>query len=184
MIDNYPQIKTITIWAFSTENFNREDGEKEVIFHTLEEWLNKLAEDQKVMENKVKVRVVGQKLEWMPDGVKEAAETVMEATKKHGNRVFNVAVGYGGRAEILEAVKKLKRESRMGKKEFQEFLSIKQPVDLIIRTGGEKRLSGYLPWQSAYAELMFLDTYWPDFSPGELDKAMEEFYQRERRFGR
>lgn len=190
ILKNYPEIKEITIWAFSTENFNRSRLEKNLIFREIKKGLDDLKKDRQVHESRIKVNVVGQFFDEFPKNLREAARQTMYLTRDYGNRVLNIGLGYGGRFEITRAainfarwVKDRPLVKKVKEKTFEDFLSVRTPLDIVIRTGGEKRLSGFMLYQMAYAELFFTDTLWPDFSTKEFDKIMEEFRQRKRNFG-
>lgn len=191
IIENYPEIKELTIWAFSTENFKRSKYEKKMLFKQLKEKLKKLQNDKKVHENKVKINVTGPKFHETPKSLRETAKQTMEATKHYGNIVMNIAVGYGGKFEIFNAALKFAKWLKnkpiiktITQKTFEKFLDIPSPVDIVIRTGGEFRLSGFMLYQMAYSELFFSEKYWPDFTTKDFDKIMEEFYKRQRRYGK
>jgi tritrans,polycis-undecaprenyl-diphosphate synthase [geranylgeranyl-diphosphate specific] len=190
IIDNYPEIKEVTVWAFSTENFKRSEREKAMIFRSIQERLKELQKSKRVHDNRIKVNVVGTNLNKTPKSLRDTAKQTMEVTKDYGNRIFNIAVGYGGRFEIIRAAIKfakwLKNKpiiKQITDEMFENFLLIKSPVDIVIRTGGEHRLSGFMLYQMAYSELFFSDLYWPDFTTKEFDKIMKEYYKRQRRFG-
>ena len=108
-----------------------------------------------------------------------------EKTKQNKNYIINFAIAYGGRQEIISAVKKLIEEKKeINEKNFQKSLWLQDEPDLIIRTGGEKRTSNFLPWQSIYSEWIFIEKFWPEFTKQDLEKAIEEFKNRKRRFGK
>ena len=187
-------VKSITLYAFSTENFRRPRKEVEELMRIFEEKLKKLLTDKRIYENKVKVKVIGKK-SLLPKSLVKLIEEVEEATKSHDEHFLNIAIAYGGRAEIVDAARKIaekveRREldpKQIDEKLFEKFLYTshlpKQDPDLIIRTSGEERLSGFLLWQSAYSELCFLDVYWPDFRKIDLLRAIRTFQKRKRRFG-
>ncbi len=161
-----------------------------MIFRSIQERLKKLQESERVHNNRIKINVVGTSLNKTPRGLRETAKQTMEITKDYGNRIFNIAVGYGGRFEIIRAAIKfakwLKNKpiiKQITNEMFENFLLIKNPVDIVIRTGKEYRLSGFMLYQLAYSELFFVDLYWPDFTTKEFDKIMKEYYRRQRRFG-
>ncbi len=180
------KIPYVTFWAFSTENWKRDEEEIKAIFDIFRMGLNTLA--IRLLQSGAKFRLLGD-INKFPKDI--AQKTLDLITKSKGNSVITTtfALNYGGRDEILRAVKKIARAKlkpeEITEEVFGSYLDtagIPDP-DLIIRTGGEKRLSGYLPWQSVYAELYFTDTLFPDFSPEQLDKAISEFGNRDRRFG-
>ncbi|MDR3296554.1 MAG: isoprenyl transferase [Clostridiales Family XIII bacterium] len=184
-------IKHLTVYAFSTENWKRSAEEVSGIFKLLILYVDKeLAE---LHANHVKVRILGA-YEQLPADVVRSLEKSVRATAENTGLQFNIALNYGSRAEIVRAVQSLAEDARSGRigadaaieeAEIAERLytsGIPDP-DLVIRTSGEKRLSNFLLWQSAYSEFVFSEVLWPDFSPAEFDKAIEEFQGRDRRFG-
>ena len=187
-------VKSITLYAFSTENFKRSPKEVNEIMQIAEEKLRIILEDEKIHKNKVRVKAIG-RLDLLPKKLQKLIGRVEESTKKYDERFLNVALAYGGRAEIVDATKKIARKVESGdlsvkeidEKLFEEYLYTahlpKQDPDLIIRTSGEERLSGFLSWQSAYSELCFLDINWPEFRQIELLRAVRTYQRRKRRFG-
>jgi short-chain Z-isoprenyl diphosphate synthase len=190
------QIEITTIYALSTENLQRPPEELEGLLQLIERKLLELAENPAVHARGVRVRVVGHK-EMLPDAVRDAIALIEERTDAHQRFTLNIAVGYGGRQEIVDAMRSwLRRGSAEGRtvEELAEELDddaiarhlythdIPDP-DLIIRTSGEVRLSGFLLWQSAYSELYFCDTFWPAFRKVDLLRAIRSYQQRQRRMG-
>jgi len=190
-------IRTITLYAFSTENFKRSKREVEELMKLFKEELKRLKESDVIRKHKVRVKVIG-RLELLPPDVRELAREVEEATKGYSEHYLNIAIAYGGRAEIVDAVRKVARDVKAGLIEpeeideelFESYLytshlpeAVKDP-DLIIRTSGEERLSGFLLWQSAYSELCFIDVLWPEFRRIDLLRAIRTYQGRQRRFGR
>ncbi len=178
-------ISYLTFWAFSTENWNRE---KEEVSYLLGLFRTLLKEDVDSLHKKgVKIQVIGE-LERFPHEIVEQSKSAIEQTKNNTAITVNFGLSYGGRAEILHAVNQLIQEEKKEVTEelFSSYLYTKgQPdPDFIIRTGGEQRLSGLLPWQSVYSELYFTKTYWPDFDSKAFDMALNEFANRNRRFGK
>ena len=184
-------IKNLTFYTFSLENFSRPRGEVVYLMKAIKRELLSLAGDRKVHKDKVKVTVIGNLL-MLPEDVRKAAAKVMEATKNYGNYHLNLAIAYGGREEIAEASRRIARlavEKKIRVDEIDEKLlsdnlySRLPDVDLLIRTS-EQRISGFLPWQSTYAEIVFLpERLFPDLSKKDFIKAIESFSSRERRFG-
>lgn len=180
-------IKFLTFWAFSTENWKRDKSELKVLFEIFRKGLRE--ETKKLQEKGVRLRILGDITKFPKDIAKTAVERARESA---GNKKITVAfaLNYGGRPEILRAVKKIINEKVPSGKLTEEFFSTHLDTagmpdpDLIIRTGGELRLSGLMPWQAIYAELYFTPTLWPDFGPEEFDKAILEFQKRQRRFGK
>jgi undecaprenyl diphosphate synthase len=191
IIDNHPEIKETTVWAFSTENFKRGEQEKRMIFSQIRYKLKKLQNDEKVHKNRIRINVTGPRLNETPKSLRETAHQTMELTKHYGNMVLNIAIGYGGRFEIFNAALKFAKWLKdkpviktISEQTFEKFLDIPSPVDIVIRTGGELRLSGFMLYQMAYSELFFSEKYWPDFTTEDFDSIMKEFYKRQRRYGR
>lgn len=179
-------IKIVTVYAFSTENWKRSKVEVDFLMNLSVDFINKnLSELQK---NGVKFNHLGS-LNKLPKKVQQKINEAIEETKHNDKLIFNIALNYGGRDELVRAVKNIVDQSYKLEDINEELINAHldtagQPdPDLIIRTSGEQRLSGFLPWQSAYSELYFTDVYWPDFDDKELDKAIEEYNNRQRRFG-
>jgi len=180
-------IKIVTIYAFSTENWYRPSDEVRGLIGILERVLENEVEN--LHQEGVKLRHVGE-LEGLPDRLRKAVLDAIELTKNNDRLILNVAFNYGGRAEILRAVKRLLEDNpdpnEIDEELFGGYLytaGLPDP-DLIIRTGGEMRLSNFLIWQSAYTEYYSTPTFWPDFDKEELAKALRAYARRERRFGR
>ena len=187
-------VKFITLYAFSTENFSRRPKEIEEIMKLIEEKMRSILKNEKIYANKIKVKAIG-RIDLLPESIQEVIQQVEESTKMYDERLLNVALAYGGRAEIVDATKKIADEVKNGELEtedineqvFENYLYTahmpKQDADLIIRTSGEERLSGFLSWQSAYSELCFVDVNWPDFRHIDLLRAVRTYQRRKRRFG-
>jgi len=187
-------VKSITLYAFSTENFRRSPKEVEEIMQIAEEKLREVLEDESIHKNKVRVKAIG-RLDLLPKKLQEMIRRVEKSTKDYDERFLNVALAYGGRAEIVDATKKIAQKMKSGElapeeineQLFEKYLYTahmpKQDPDIIIRTSGEERLSGFLSWQSAYSELCFLDINWPDFRRIDLLRAVRTYQRRKRRFG-
>lgn len=180
-------IETLTIYALSTENW-RKRAKKEVegIFNLLVELVKEKKEEYE--RKGIKLAILGN-FQAFPRRVVRAIEEMMKIVKTHERLKINVALNYGGRDEILRAVKKIAYQKippqKINEKMFGELLYTNGEADpdLIIRTGGEKRISNFLIWQLSYSELYFTDTLWPDFTPAKLDKAIIDYQKRIRRFG-
>lgn len=185
-------IPFLTVWAFSTENWRRSSDEVEGLLSLFREALQKKVA---VLEKKgIKVQVLGD-LSRFPQDIQDGVRETLQKTKHNTRLTLTVALNYGGRDELRRAVQKVAAQVLQKNISPQEIteemissaldtgeLSLPDP-DLIIRTGGEKRLSGFLPWQTVYTELYFTDTLMPDFTPAEFDIALEEYQKRQRRFG-
>ena len=188
-------VKTLTLYAFSTENFNRPREEVEALFKIMEERILKLIEDPRIYRHRVRVKLLGRR-ELLPEGLRKLIEDVERKTEGFDQHFLNIALAYGGRAEIVDAVKQIAEAVRRGEVDpgevdeglierhlYTAHLPNPHP-DLIVRTSGEERLSGFLLWQSAYSELCFLDVYWPEFRRIDLLRAIRVYQSRQRRFGR
>ncbi len=187
-------VKFVTLYMFSTENFNRPAAEVEEIMKIAEVKFRKLLTDERIHRNKVHVKVIG-RVNLLPENMQQLIADVEEATANYDHQFLNFAFAYGGRAEIVDAAKKIAEKVKNGELKvedvdeptFEKYLYTshmpKQDPDMIIRTSGEERLSGFLLWQSAYSELLFLDVFWPDFRFIDLLRAIRTFQNRKRRFG-
>lgn len=183
-------IKYLTFWAFSTENWKRDKVELTGLFKIFKTILQRKIE--RLMKKGVRIRYLGE-VDRFPDGIGDVIKNAVQATRKNDRITVTFALNYGGRDELLRAMRKMFRTIKASKLKmgdiseatFSLFLDTKgiPDPDLIVRTGGELRLSGYLPWQSTYSELYFTKTYFPDFTPAEFDKALYDFARRDRRFG-
>ncbi len=188
-------IKTLTLFVFSTENFERPEREVEEIMRLCEEKLRRVIEDERIHKEMVRVKALG-RLDLLPKTVQDLIQNVEADTACYDKHWLNIAIAYGGRKEIVDAVRKVGQRILRGELKPEEVneevlemnlytahLPNPEP-DLIIRTSGEERLSGFLIWQSAYSELCFLDVYWPSFRRIDLLRAIRTYQQRLRRFGR
>lgn len=190
-------IPVVTVWSFSLDNFERAAEEVNDLLDLFEDRTRELARHSDVHDNKVRVRYIG-KTELLPPGLQEAIAGVEEATSKYDRFQLNIAMAYGGRQEIIEAFRGfLEDRARNGAalpdviREFDAdclerhlYTSGQPEPDLILRTSGEVRMSGFLLWQSAYSEFYFSDTYWPAFRRIDLYRALRAYSQRQRRLGR
>jgi len=176
-------ISTLTFWAFSTENWQRQKREVKFLLSFIRKVLDKKI-DSYHLKN-VRVRFIGD-LSKFPADMQVKIKEWSKKTEKNTRITVNMALNYGGRDEIMRAIDKLRGNGTMTKDKFEQYLDTAgQPdPDLLIRTGGEMRLSGFMLWQMEYAELYFTETFWPDFTPAEFKKAIEEYQNRMRRFGR
>ncbi len=177
-------IEVVSLYAFSTENWSRPKEEVEKIFSLLKKFIDKYTNT--LIKNKARLLVSGD-VNALPADLKNSIEKVEELTGKFSDHVLNIAINYGARAEIVRAVQKLLKENvtTVTEQSFSEYLYTAglPDVDMIVRTSGEKRISNFLLYQSAYAELYFTDVLWPDFNVAELEKALEWFNGRKRRYG-
>jgi len=185
-------IEIITVYAFSTENFNRPKHEVEGLMNLFVKNFKRLVDHEKIHRNEVKVKVVG-KTELIPESVREAIKEAEDATAHYDKRLFNIAIGYDGRLEIIDSFKKIIEQVQAGEitiDDVDEELVSKnlytgglEDPNLIIRTSGEERLSGFLLWQSSYSELYFCETLWPELRKVDFIRAIRSYQERERRFG-
>ena len=185
-------IEIITVYAFSTENFNRPQHEVEGLMNLFVKNFKRLVDHEKIHRNEVKVKVVG-RTELIPESVREAIKEAEDATAKYDKRLFNIAIGYDGRLEIIDSFKKIIKEVQAGNitiDDVDEELVSKNlytgglaDPNLIIRTSGEERLSGFLLWQSSYSELYFCETLWPELRKVDFIRAIRSYQARDRRFG-
>ncbi len=181
-------VRMLTLYAFSTENFNRSEAEKRNIFSLLERELMRILKDKRTYEREMRVKIVGRK-DMLPRNLLKTVEEVEKITSKHRRHFLNIAVAYGGRQEIMDAVRAILRKVEEGrispdeidKKMVEEHLygdGKYSKVDLIIRTGGEQRLSNFLPWQAANSIAYFCDVYWPEFRKIDLLRAIRSWQFR------
>lgn len=184
-------VKFLTLYAFSSENWNRPKLEVTALMELLVSSIKK--ELKSLNQNDIKLQAIGDLSALPKKGQKELASAI-ESTKNNKKMTLVLALSYGSRSEILNAAKKFASDVKngeinideLGEKEFEQYLatfSIPDP-DLLIRTSGEHRISNFLLWQIAYSELLFVDKFWPDFRKEDLIKAIKEFQKRERRFGK
>jgi len=176
-------VRYLSLWGFSTENWNSGKKEVDIIMRLILKGLNEF--DENADENRVRFVHVGRK-DRLLDKLVERIESLEEKTKGFEGLTCVLCLDYGGRDEIVRAVNKvLEKGERVDEESFAELLDTKgiPDPDLIIRAGGEKRFSGFMPYQSIYSELYFTDVYFPDFEAVELRKAVGDFGKRERRFG-
>jgi len=188
-------IKIVTLYALSAENLDRNDEELEHIYELIRMRLEKLYNDPRIHRCKMRVKGIG-RIELLPDSIKEVLKRLDDVTKNYDNHFLNIALAYGGQYELVDAVKKIGEKIKVGslkiedidKKEIESNLYTshlpQSSPDLILRTSGEKRLSGFLMWQSAYSELIFMDIFWPEFRKIDLMRAIRTFQERKRRLGK
>ena len=176
-------IEAVTVYAFSTENWSRPEAEVNAIMKLMGQYLRYA--EKTLADNDIRIIFIGSKDRLSP-ALRKKAEAVEEKSK-HKTHILNIAFNYGGRDELVYAFRQLAAE---GKTDITEddisahlYTAASPALDLVVRTGGDIRISNFLIWQSAYAEYYFTKTLWPDFSEEELDKALSEFGARERRFG-
>jgi undecaprenyl diphosphate synthase len=182
-------VKFLTLYTFSTENWNRPAEEIEALMGLL----LKNLEDEIFMKNDVSFQVIGD-LKRLPEAIQKKIQEMIERTSKNSSMCLVLALSYSSKSEIQNAVRQIAEEVKEGKLDANDineevigkhlYTSFMPDPELLIRTGGEIRLSNYLLWQAAYSELYFCDTYWPDFSEDDFYKAIYDYQNRERRFGK
>ncbi|MCF6150189.1 MAG: isoprenyl transferase [Candidatus Kuenenia sp.] len=183
-------IKQLTLYAFSQENWKRPKREINLLMKLLKDFL--IGERGEIRENNIRLTAIGRVWE-LPDFVQRELSISMEQSKMNTGMVLCLALNYGGRSEIIDATKKIAEELKEGKLKLEEiteesfkkylYMPDMSDPDLLIRTGGEMRVSNFLLWEISYAELWVTDTYWPDFRKSHLEDALAEYANRERRYG-
>lgn len=186
-------IKVLTVYAFSTENFRRDSKEVRDLMKLFKRNFKKAAEDERVHEKEIRIKAIGN-IEELPPDVRKSISYAEEKTKDYDNYFFNIAVGYGGRQEIVQAIQKIAEEVKNGELDVGDinenvfaqrlYTSDFPDPDLILRTSGEERISNFLLWQSAYSELYFTDVYWPGFRKIDFLRAVRSYQDRKRRKGK
>jgi len=177
---NHEEIERLTLYAFSTENWKRPRLEVEFLMKLLDNWLKK--ELPVYLENNVRFEPIGDLRAFSPK-LQKTIKMVEKETKHCDGLVQSLALNYGAQDEIVRAFNKLKDKENITKEMLENALDAKEDVDILIRTGGDRRISNFLLWQIAYAELFFIDILWPDFTTKDLEKIIHKFKKIERRFG-
>ena len=187
-------IEIVTLYALSAENLRRGDEELAYIYQLIQVRLEKLLADPRIHRCKMRVKAIG-RTEMLPDPIKNVLKKLDEETKDYDSHFLNIALAYGGQHELVDAVRKICQKviggdldvDKIDRDEIESNLytsHLPQPSpDMILRTSGEKRLSGFLIWQSAYSELVFMDIFWPEFRKIDLMRAIRTFQERKRRLG-
>jgi len=184
-------VNELTLYSFSQENFNRPKKEFDFLMNLFEKEFKNFKNDLRIEKYNVKVNFIG-RIEMFPEKVKKHMHELIEKTKNNKRFIINFAMAYGGRQEIIDAVRKIGEKINNGdlnvkdinEEIFGKELYMNDEPELIIRTGGEKRSSNFLMWQSPYSEWIYLDKCWPEFDKEDFIKCLEDFSNRERRFGR
>jgi tritrans,polycis-undecaprenyl-diphosphate synthase [geranylgeranyl-diphosphate specific] len=189
------KIKTVTLYVLSTENLDREAEELKELFELIEARLSKLLTDERIAKYRVNVRAIGQ-LDLLPQSMRALLAAIESKTAEFSDHYLNIAVAYGGRAEITDMVRLVAMDVKSGRLNPDEITEEtverrlytshlpNQEPDLIIRTSGEERMSGFLLWQGAYSELVFVDVFWPAFRFIDLLRAVRTYQKRRRRHGK
>ncbi len=183
-------IKHITVYAFSTENWKRTEEEVSTLMGLFQSYLDDYS--KRADSENIRVKIIGSKV-GLSEKMKNSIEKCMERTKNNTGTTFNIALNYGGRDEIISAVKNIAQKVKENKIEIEDinekmisdnlYTSEQPDPDLLIRTSGEIRLSNFLPWQLVYTEFLFIEKNWPDFDEKDLDEAIELYQKRNRKFG-
>lgn len=186
-------IDIVTVYAFSTENFKRSNQEVNDLMKLFVDSFLSISSNKKIHKNEVRVKAVG-RLDLFPEDVREAIKNAEKSTEKYDKRLINIAMGYDGRIEIVDAFKKIAYDVKEGKinpEDIDEkmindnlYTAGLEDPNLVIRTSGEERLSGFLLWQSSYSELYFTDSLWPELRKVDFLRAIRSYTQRQRRFGK
>ena len=185
------KVKELTLYTFSIENFNRPKQEFDFLMDLFEKEFKKIKHEDKIYDEKIKINFIG-RINMFPENIQKQMKDLMASTKSHNNFIVNFAMAYGGRAEIIDATKKIAQQIKEGKLNIDEIneevfsknIYMESEPDLIIRTS-ERRLSGFLLWQGSYAEIQFLpEVLWPEFSKEHFVKCLEDYSNRQRRFGK
>ena len=183
-------IKNITVYAFSTENWKRTTEEVTALMNLFQSYLDDYS--KRADSENIKVKIIGNR-EGLSDKMQKSIEKCMERTKDNTGIIFNIALNYGGRDEIVGAVRNIAEKIQNNEMKIEHiteqtisdnlYTKGQPDPDLLIRTSGEIRLSNFLPWQLVYSEFVFVEKNWPDFSEKDLDEAIEEYQKRNRKFG-
>jgi len=185
-------IKELTVYCLSLENFNRPKEEFNYLMNLFRnEYNNLLKEESKIHQNKIKINFIG-RINLLPKDIQETIKELTEKTKDYDNYTINFAMAYGGKQEVIDATIKIAEAiknndldlDKINEETFTNNLLLKSSPELIIRTGGEKRTSNFLIWQGAYSEWIFLEKMWPEFEKEDFISCLEEYDARERRFGK
>jgi tritrans,polycis-undecaprenyl-diphosphate synthase [geranylgeranyl-diphosphate specific] len=178
-------IKEVTLYCFSTENFKRDKKEVDYLFNLFRKKIKDFEKDRTVHNKKVRISFIG-RISMFPKDMQKSIRNIMEKTKCYKKYKLNLALAYGGKAEIVDAFKGIIKDKikNINEDVIKKHLYLPDDVDILIRPGGEKRISNFLLWQNSYAELFFIDKLWPEFTKQDLIKIVHEFGSRERRFGK
>jgi len=184
-------VKELTLYALSIQNLSRPKIEVDYLLHIIKKVFETFYNDKRIDEDQVKINVIG-RYNMLPSDIIEAINKLVKKTEKYNNYILNLAIAYGGREEITDSVKKIAQKVMLGELDpeditesiIQDNLYISSEPELIIRTGGDRRTSNFLIWQSYYSEWFFVDKMWPEFTKEDLISIFTEFEHRERRFGK
>ena len=175
----YPEISMISIYALSTENMNRSKIEVNALWRVYRDELKKLLDHPRIKSEKMNVRVLGERGVWRPD-IKDIARELYNTTKTYSRMFLNIMLAYGSKLEINEAVRASIRNQF---DKLDKALYVKEPLDLVIRTGNQHRLSNFMLYQASYAEIYFSKKMWPEFTRKDFDNVMKWYHEQQRKFG-
>ncbi len=175
----------MTFYVFSMQNFRRSKREVETLMSLFMKAVNEMMTDKRIEKNKVRIRFIG-RIHLLPKKLQERIKAIHEKTKNFKDKIMYFAMAYGGREEIIDAVNTILEEgiTEIKEDEFQKYLYMESEPDIIIRTGNVMRTSNFLPWQAIYSEWFFLKKMWPEITKQDIKEVVDEYYNRERRFGR
>ncbi len=176
-------VDELTLYTFSAQNFNRSEKEVSYLMKLFRDYFNKFMSSDDVMDAGIQVKFIG-RLELLPTDIQDIIKQVQEKTKDNTKLIVNFAIAYGGREEIIDAIKKVDDIQGLTVENFGKYMYLDAEPELIIRTGGARRTSNFLMWQSWYSEWFFLEKFWPAFEKEDLVAVLDEFKERERRFGK
>jgi len=184
-------IRELTLYAFSTENFNRDKREVQFLFDLFKNEFRKMESDKRFLDKDIKVNIIGN-ISMFPKDISDMMLKLVEKTKGKKSLVVNFALAYGGRQEIVEATRKILEKVKNKKikpedvdeKLLSDNMYLKSEPEIVIRPGGEIRTSNFLTWQSVYSEWFFIDKLWPEFTKDDLIRILDDYKKRERRFGK
>ncbi len=176
----YPEIKRVSIFALATDNLGRPESEINELWKIYKKNFKSLLNDPRIKKNKIRVRFLGDERIWDPD-LKDIIKEVANSTKHYSKLMLNFLLAYGSKFEIADAVRKIAKRPISA---IDRFLMVKEPLDLIIRTGGQYRLSNFMLYQAGYAEIYFSKTMWPDFTKDEFNKIMRWYHRQAKKFGK
>ena len=176
------KVPIISFYVFSSENWKRPKSEINYLFNLISIYFKK--EVNNVIKNKIRINILG-RLENLPIKIKKILQDSVKKTKKNNKLIVNLAINYGSKNEIIDAVKKIKSYSeKISEEKINKNLYFNLPFpDILVRTGGQKRLSNFMLWQLAYTEIFFLDKLWPDFSKSDLSNIIKKYYKIKRNYG-
>lgn len=179
------KLKILTLYTFSTENFNRTEEEVNELFNLFRKYFKEFTKKEDELKEKgIKIKFIG-KLELFPLDLQEIMNELTAKTAQYDNLTINFCMGYGGHQEIIDAVNKaIELGNKINEEDFEQLLYLKEKPDIVLRTGGNVRTSNFLPWQTAYSEWYFLEEMWPELTPEKLDWIIEDFSKRKRNFGK